>query len=233
LTGLNTIIKNPVRDNFLFTSDAIFGDERYAMAEGNPMNGTFNILIPPSFSVEGWISYGYGKKTLCDLDGRNAVAILPLDNTVYRINYATGEKTPFCEVFPEEKMPEFKPMENYEVAQRAAIDARIMWLSSVFATKDYLIADNMVKAVIWNLETSEGYRTMGFRSEDAPEFPFKPLKIVGVDNKTNTFVCAYDASDFMDYYTTMPEKRPYKVKEHNTDNLNEDSNPVLMLYTLK
>lgn len=234
LMSLNSVIWNPKKNNFLFTSDVIFGNNRYSLAEGNPLNGTFNILMPPCFSVEGWISYGYGTTTLCDLDGRNAVTILPLDKTVYRIDYATGETTPFCDIFPQEKMPEFKPMENYEVAQQTAFEAKVLSLTGVFATKDYLVVNLDFGSVVWNLDTSQGFYTLnGWNMEGTPGFPFFPAHIVGTDSKNNTFVCAYDAERFIDCYAAMPEKRPYKVNAHNISQVTEDSNPVLVLYTLK
>lgn len=235
MIAISSVIRNPIRNNFLFTGNVIFGDDRFSLAEGNPLTGAFNILLPPRFSVNGWISFNYGNTTLCDLDGRNAVAIMPLDNTVYRIDYATGEATPFCELFPEEKMPEFKPMEDYEVAKKAAEDANIVWPVKVFATKDYLTVSRVFGSVVWNIGTSEGYFTgNGWPMDgEASEFPFLPIDVVGTIAETNTFICEYTAENFMDYYKAMPEKRPYKVTAHNISQVTDDSNPVLVLYTLK
>lgn len=232
--AMSSVIRNPVRNNFLFTGQVMFGDDRFELAEGDPMTGAFNILLPQRFSVDGWIAYDYGMTTICDLDGRNAVAILPLNNTVYRIDYATCEATPFCKLFPEEKMPEFKPMENYEVAQNAVRDANVLWPVNIFATKDYLTVSRIVGSVVWNIGTSEGYFTgNGWSAKDATEFPFFPSDVVGTIAKTNTFICEYDAESFMEYRTAIHENHPYQLKEHNTGELTEDSNPVLVLYTLK
>jgi len=234
MAAMSSVVKNPLRNNFLFTGNVIFGDDRFSLAEGNPMTGAFNILMPPRFSVDGWISYDYGTSTLCDLDGRNAVAILPLDNTVYRIDYATGKITPLCELFPEKKMPKFKSMENYEVARKAAQEAQVQWPTAIFATKDYLIINRVSGSVVWNIGTSEGFFTLnGWKQDSVTEFPFFPPNVVGTDAKTNTFICEYEAEEFIDYYKAMPEKRPYKVTAHNINQVNEDSNPVLVLYTLK
>jgi len=234
MIAMSSVIKNPLRNNFLFTGKVIFGDDRFSLAEGNPMTGEFNILMPPRFSVDGWISFNYGTTTICDLDGRNAVAILPLDNTVYRVDYATGEATPFCELITEKKMPEFKPMENYEVARKASQEAQILWPTAIFATKDYLIVNRVLGSVVWNIGTSEGYFTPnGWKEDGMTEFPFLPSNIVGTLAKTNTFICEYEAENFMDYYKAMPEKRPYKVTAHNISQVTDDSNPVLVLYTLK
>ena len=131
-------------------------------------------------------------------------------------------------------MPEFKLMENYEVAKNAAKDANALWPINIFATKDYLTISRMFGSVVWNIKSSEGYYTPnGWSMEEATELPFFPIDVVGTIAETNTFICKCDADNIIEYRTAIHENHPYQLKEHNIGQVTEDSNPVLVLYTLK
>lgn len=233
LQGMNTAIWNPVDKDFLFTSDIKFGDDRYSLGRGNPITNQFEKILEPKFNVTGWISYGYGYPTLCNLNSDYALYILPLDNVIYSYEYKTGNIQTAFQLFPEEEKPQFEPMENYETARQKAVEKNWLWPTSLFASKDYLIVSLVSGSIIWNMFDNRGYYTLNGWKKGSTEFPFFPPYIVGVESNENAFVCAYDSSDLLEYCEDIPVSSKFRPSEELLSTLAEDSNQVLVIFKLK
>lgn len=233
LQKANTILQIPGSSNFLFSSNVFFGDKTFGIAECNPLTSYFKLILPQRFKVSSWTSYQYGYPTLAEYNKDKALALLPLNDTIYSVGYADGSVTPFAVIDMGVTLPEFAPNEEYQTALNQAIENKyINGLKGMYASKDYLILNRESGSIVWNLKEQTGKYTLnGWKEADDNGFPFFPINIVE-SKSDNTFVCAYDAESFMPYSQTKFNKSVINMPD-NINSISEDSNDVLVIYRLK
>ncbi len=233
LQSANTILTIPGSSNFLFSSDVFFGDNTYGIAECNPITSYFKEIVPQKFKVSTWTAYVVGYPTLAGYNKDNALAIRPLNDTIYSVGYANGLVTPYVVINMGLSAPEFAPNEEYETALNQAYEKKyINWLKGIYTSKDYLIINRMVDSIVWNLKEQKGRYSLNiWREGEDAGFPFLLDKLVE-SKSDNTFVCAYDAEDFLQYMQTPIDKSVIKMPD-TINSISEDSNAVLVTYTLK
>lgn len=236
LADVNTVLPIPGSTNFLLSSnvtDSGDADNLYELAEYNPWTEYFKVILPQKFVVE-WSSYEFAYPSFSNLDDKMALAVLPLNDTIYSVEYSTTQIQPFAKLCIGAAAPTFQMGEEYEKALERA-EARDYYLNricKIYASKDYLILNLYVGSVVWNLSAKRGWYTLnGYKSGSG--FPFFPMDIVE-SHRDNTFVCTFD----IDFFTNriMPEVRNNSVIKTTGDlsNINPDnSNGVLVIYKLK
>lgn len=234
LNSITSIIPIPKSSDFLFTSEVLFGDNTYAIAEGNPMTDKFEVVMPQKFKVDGWVSYEYATPSLCSLDEDKALALMPFNDTIYSVKYKDLDVRPFAYLNLDKPMPQFPEGELYEEAQKKVMeDGFRNLIKGIHCSEDYLVLNRTVGSVVWNISKHEGYLTLNEWDENnATSFPFIPVYIVGTSND-NTFICAYDPNSFMDYGKAIPEDSNLKKSFEKIKGLNEESNQILVIYKFK
>lgn len=233
LQSANTILAIPNSTNFLFSSDVIFGDDAYEIAECNPITSYFKEILPQRFKVNTWTSYQFGYPTLAGYDRDKALAMLPLNDTIYTVRYSDGAVIPFVVMNLGPFLPEFAAGEEYETALNQAKEKNyINGLKGIYASKDYLILNRSSGSIIWNIKEQKGKYTLnGWKQSDDIGFPFFPIYIVE-SKGDNTFVCAYDADDFIQYSKSRFNHSIIKMPD-SIDRITPESNGVLVTYRLK
>lgn len=233
LQSANTILTIPGSSNFLFSSDVFFGDQTYGIAECNPLTSYFKEILPQKFKVSTWTSYQFGYPSLAEYDKEKALAMLPLNDTIYSVSYADGMVTSFAVLNMEVSLPEFAPDEEYETALQQAKEKKyINGLRGIYASEDYLILNRVSGSIVWNLKEQTGRYTLnGWKQSDDIGFPFFPINIVE-SQSDNTFVCAYNAEDFIQYSKSRIDKSVIKMPT-TINHINDESNGVLVIYKLK
>lgn len=234
--GLNTVLPIPGSSNFLISSNVMFDsppNDNFDLAECNPMQNYFKVILPQKFTVTGYASYGFANPTLAPHNNNEALAILPLNDTIYSVEYKTGLVKPLVKLCVGPEAPEFKAGEKYEEAMQKIEDAKCVTnrIAKIYASKDYLILNQFCGSVVWDLRSRKGWYTLnGWKTPDTNTFPFSPVSIVE-SQIDNTFVCAYGADEFSGY--THSEGSSMIKMAHNSQPINPDGNNVLVIYKLK
>ena len=231
LTGLNTALPIPGSANFLISSDVHFGDSTYALAECNPMTDYFNKILPQKHKVDGWISYTFAYPSISSFTRECALALLPMDDKIYSIEYKTGEVRPFARLCVGAPAPESSDGDSYETVCDIAEEQKFNRLTMLYASEDYLIVNQRFGSVIWNLKSQKGWHTPNrWKQIEENTFPFIPMLLTEAQ-PDNTFVCAFDAEDFKDY--THSPSNPLITLANGDQAIDPDGNSILVIYKLK
>lgn len=233
LRSVNTVITIPDSYDFLFSSDIIFGDDTYGVAECNPMTYYFKRILPQKFKVSSWISYEFGYPTIASLNNEEALAIMPLDDTIYSIEYSTGQVKKFARLCIGTRAPVFSASEEFDKALKNAQEQKYNNITGIYASKNILILNRVSGSVMWDMRTHKGLYTLnGWKFSDGIGFPFFPAYIVE-SHEDNTFVCAYDADDYNDYSRTVMPGHAIKVAGNDYNHFDSDANNILVVYKFK
>jgi hypothetical protein len=228
LRSVNSILPIPGSTSFMMSSNIIFGDDTYGVAECNPITGGFHKILPQKFNVKGWSSFEFGRPTLSTFTEKEALAIQPLNDTIYGINYNTLQVRPVTVINTGKSAPKFADGEDYERALDKAREQHYNQIRGIYASDDYLILNRTSGSVIWNLSKNKSWHTLnGWKASDATSFPFFPIYIVEA-KPNNTFVCAYDPESFSEYNKLMSAAQKGLCAD-----MDADANYVLVFYKLK
>ena len=230
----NTALTIPGTTKFLLSSDVHFGDDTYALAECDPMRVYFKKILPQKYKVNVWISFPYAYPTLSHFNDNEALYLQPLDETIYRVEYASDQLNPFVKICTEADIPEFDDGAEYDEALEQASDEgytnRIIML---YASKDYLIINRFVGSMIWDLRAQKGWQTLnGCKLDYNLDFPFLPMNIVEAQ-QDNTFICAYHSPQIKEYLLKRGASHPLITLANGDQAIDPDGNSVLVIYKLK
>lgn len=231
MVSINTMLSIPNSSEFVMSSDVTDGPDTYGLAKCNPLTGDFQVLLPSKFKVREMMSYIYAYPTIHRFNEKEALFIQPLDETIYRLEYATGKTSPFVKINTEPNAPTFADGAEYsESLKQAEEQGYENHISSFFASKDYLIVNRFAGSLIWDLRSQKGWQTLNRFHPFDLGFPFIPMLLTEAQ-PDNTFVCAFDAEDFKDY--THSPSNPLITLANGDQAIDPDGNNVLVIYKLK
>lgn len=232
LGSANTVIDIPGSSDFLISSNVIFGKDPYGIGEGNPFTGKFDVIETQRFKVSKYRSYKWAFPSLSHLDEYEALAVLPLNDTIYSVNYKSRRLKPFAVLEWEKPTLSFSKGEEFETAQKKAKELNFNQFYNFYAGSKYLIVNRLLDSIIWNLENGEGWKTNGSWFEPKEGMPICPGEIVDARHD-NIFTCSYNAELFKQFVLPKLDDQLVKAKLEDCPDLDPESNDILVFYKFK
>ena len=236
ISAINTVLPIPGSTNFLISSRVTDIGEKYGLyelAEYNPFTDYLKVILPQKFRTK-WASHPYAYPSISHYNDETALALLPLNDTIYSVKYKTKEIKPFAVLRDETPAPKFDAGEDFQKALDKAETQGYYFKSiyQIYVSNDYLILNQMVGSVVWDLRSNKGWHTLNGWGVEAG-FPLFPIYVVE-SLSDNTFVCVYRTESFKEYMIPTISNNPVIKTTGDLSDIDPDNtNGVLVVYKLK
>lgn len=215
-------------DNLLLLRNVSFSDNKNIYSIYSRNFTPKEVLKKTDFTYMGEIAFGIAPVSI----NKEILMLYPLDNTIYKLN--SNQK--ITESYHLDILGEINDnRENdYDKARELIRKNGTFITNSIYAAGDYLVINYSYGVLIFNTKDNDclNYKMEGIDVDDLKFFPINPLKIVYSDGEY--FYALLDTPNFINMVDKVSSKvnidvEIIKIREQ----LNNDSNPIIMKFKIK